>query len=185
MFFSYMSSIMNDEDGFLVGDHIEPSLEYAFSSHESIGLKYGQGEVCKSSEAISLIYTILLPMHSYTMNSIIASSSFEDGEALSITLAHLGLLFHLLGVDYNLLSKLMLQYPYDSLGVTYTQSLQVSFMHGIMFGSRFKSEEHHSLSYQCISVVLHGLNINHPIVIELVEHIPLLPKKNICPDILI
>ena len=44
---SSMSSITNDEDGFLVGDHSEPSLEDGFSSHESIGLKDGQGEVWK------------------------------------------------------------------------------------------------------------------------------------------
>ena len=47
MFFSSMSSIMNDEDGFLVGDHSEPSLEHGVFSNESIGLKYGQLEVRK------------------------------------------------------------------------------------------------------------------------------------------
>ena len=54
-FFSSMSSITNDEDGLLVGDHSEPSLEYGFSSHESIGSKDGQGEVWNSSEDISLL----------------------------------------------------------------------------------------------------------------------------------
>ena len=75
------------------------------------------------------------------MTSRIASSSFEDGEALSITMAHLGLLFHLLGADYNLLLKLMLQEPYDFLGVTYSQSLQVSFLHGTLVGSKLKLQE--------------------------------------------
>ena len=99
----------------------------------------------------------------------------------------LGLLFHLLGVDYNLLSKLMLQYPYDSLGVTYSQSLQVSFGHGTLVGLKFKSEEHPSLYYQCISVVLHGTRIHHAAVhiLDLVEHIPIIPKNKIPPYILI
>ena len=79
----------------------------------------------------------------------------------------------------------MLQDPYESLGVTNSQSPSVSFRHGILFGSRFKYEEHHLLSYQCISVVLHGLRIHHAIVPELVEYIPLLPKKKIPPDIFI
>ena len=92
---------------------------------------------------------------------------------------HLGILFHLLGDDYNLLSNLMLQDHYDSLGVTNSQELQVSFGHVILFGLRFNYEEHHSLSHQCISVVLHGLRIHHEVVLELVEHIPLLTKKNI------
>ena len=50
MSLSSMSSITNDEDGLLVGDQNEPSLEDEFSSHESICLKDGQGEVWKSSE---------------------------------------------------------------------------------------------------------------------------------------
>ena len=126
-------------------------------------------------------------MYSSTMTSRIASSSFEDGEALAITMAHLGLLFHLLGVDYNLISKLMLQEPYDSLGVTYYQALQVSFGNGTLVSSKFKSEEKPSLYYQCISVVLHGPRIHHVVVHipELVEHSPILPKKKIPPDILI
>ena len=33
MYLSSMSSITNDDDGFLVGDHSEPSLEDGFSSH--------------------------------------------------------------------------------------------------------------------------------------------------------
>ena len=45
MSFSSISSITNDEYGFLVGDHSEPSLEDGFSSHKSIGLKDGQREV--------------------------------------------------------------------------------------------------------------------------------------------
>ena len=113
MFFSSMYSIMNDEDGLLVCDHIESSLGYGFSSHESIGLKYYQGKVWNSSEDIPLLHPLLLLMYSYTMTSRIASSSFEDGEVLAITMAHLGLLFHLIGDYYNLLSKLMLQEPYD------------------------------------------------------------------------
>ena len=100
-------------------------------------------------------------------------------------MAHLGLLFHILTADYNLHSKLMLQDPYESLGVTYSQALQVSFGHDILFGLRFKSEENHSLSYQYISVVLHGLRIHHAVVPELVQHIPLLTKKKIPLDILI
>ena len=86
-------------------------------------------------------------MYSYTMTSRIVSSSFEDGEALAIKMVHLGLLFHLLGADYNLLSKLMRQDPYDSLGVTYSQALQVSFGDGTLVGSKFNSEEWPSLSY--------------------------------------
>ena len=43
MDFSSMSSITNDEEGLLVGDHSEPSLEDGFSSHESIISKFGQG----------------------------------------------------------------------------------------------------------------------------------------------
>ena len=126
-------------------------------------------------------------MYSYTMNKIIASSSFEDGEVLSITMAHLGLLFHLLGLDYNLLLNFMLQEPYDSFGITYSQPPSVSSGHDILFGSRIKSKGHHSLSYQCISVVLHGPRIHHAIVHipKLVEHIQLLHKKKIPPDILI
>ena len=46
-------------------------------------------------------------------------------------------------------------------------------------GSKFKYEEYYLLSHQCILVVLHGLRIHHATVLELVEHIPLLPKKNI------
>ena len=137
-----------------------------------------------SSEVFSLLHTIF-PMYSSTITSIFPSSSYEDGEAFAITMAHLGLLFHILAADYNLPSKLMLQYPYNSLGVTYSQEFSVSFRHGILFGSKFKSEEHHSLSHQCISIVLHGLRIHHATVTKLVEHIPLLPKKKIPLDIFI
>ena len=77
----------------------------------------------------------------------------------------------------------MLQDPYDSLGVTYCQAFSVSLRNGILLGSKFKSEEHHSFSHQCISAILHGLRIHHAVVPELVEHIPLLPKKKIPPDI--
>ena len=41
MSFSSISFVMNGEDVFLVDVHSEPSLEDGFSSHESIGLKYG------------------------------------------------------------------------------------------------------------------------------------------------
>ena len=75
MSFSSMSSITNDEDGFLVGDHSEPSLEYGFYSHESIGSK--DGEVWMSSEYLSLLHT-LFPMYSSTMTSIFHSISYED-----------------------------------------------------------------------------------------------------------
>ena len=137
-----------------------------------------------SSEDLSFLHTIF-PKYSSTITSRVPSNPYEYGEAFAITMAHLGLLFHLLGVDYNLHSKLMLQYPYDSIGVTYSPALQVSFRHDTLFGLRFKFEEHHFLCYQCISVVLHGLRIHHAVVPELVEHIPLLPKKNIPLDILI
>ena len=167
---------MNGEDVLLVDVHSEPSLEDGFSSHESIGLKYG--EVWMSSEDLSLLLTIF-SIYSSTITNRVPLSSYEDGEAFSITMAHL------LGADYNLPSKLMLQDPYDSLGVTYSQALQVSFGYGILFGLRFKYKENHSLSYQCISVVIHGLWIHHVIVPELVEHIPLLRKKKIPLDILI
>ena len=62
MSFSSMSSITNDEYGLIVGDHSDPFLEDIFYSHESIGSKYGQGEVWKSSEDLSLIHTLLLPI---------------------------------------------------------------------------------------------------------------------------
>ena len=141
-------------------------------------------------------------MYSSTITSRVPSSSYEDGEAFSITMTHLGLLFHILVADYNLHSKLMLQDPYDSLGVTYSQALTVSFKygilcgsnssHGILFGlnyspggSKFKSEEYHLLFHQCILVVLHGLRIHHAVVPELVEHIPLIPKKTIPLDFFI
>ena len=126
-------------------------------------------------------------MYSSTMTCRNPSSSSEDGEALAMTMAHLRLLFHLLGADYNLLSKLMLQELYDLLGVTYFQALQISFGHGTLVGSKFNSEEHHSLSYKCILVVLHDPRIHHATVHvpELVDHIPLLPKNNIPLDILI
>ena len=96
-------------------------------------------------------------------------------------MAHLELLFHLLGDDYNLLSNLMLQEPYDYLGVTYSQALRVFFGHGTLVGSKFNSEEQPLLSYQCISIFLHSPRIHHAAVHipELVEHIPLLPKKKI------
>ena len=127
-----------------------------------------------SSEYLSL-HHIIFSMYSSTITSRVSSSSYEYGESLAITMAHL------LGSDYNFHSNLMLQYPYDSLGVTNYQAPSVSFRHGILFGSRFKSKESHFLSYQCILVVLHGLRIHHATVLELVEHIPLLPKKNIPP----
>ena len=129
----------------------------------------------------------MLLIYSYMIPSTNFQSCTKDGEALAITMAHLGLLFHLLGFDYNLLLNLMLQEPYDLLGVTYSQALQVSFGHGTLVGSKFKSKDQPSLSYQCISVVLHGPRIHHVVVHnpKLVEHIPLLPKKKIPPDILI
>ena len=79
MFFYSMYSITNYEDGLLVGDHSEPSLEDGFSLHDIIGLKHGQGEVWKSSEYLSLLHTLFIPMYSSTMSSRIDSSSFEDG----------------------------------------------------------------------------------------------------------
>ena len=172
MFFSSMSFIANDEDEFVLGDHSDPSLEDVFSSHESIGSKNGD------------VFS--------TITSRVPSSSYEDGEDFSITMAHLGLLFHILTVDYNLHSKFMFQDPSDSLGVTYSQAFTVSlrhgmcgsnFSHGILFGSKFNYEEYHFLSHQCISIVLHSLRIHHTTVPELIEHIPLLPKKKIPPDI--
>ena len=139
-----MSSVTNGEDVLLVDVHSEPSLEDGFSSHESICSKYG--EVWMLREYLSLLHT-LFPMYSSTMTSIFPSSSYEDGESFSITMTHLGLLFHILVADYNLHLKLMIQYPYHSLGVTYSQVFLVSFRHGILFGSNFKFEEHHSLSF--------------------------------------
>ena len=175
-----MSSVMNGKDVSLVDVHSEPSLEDGFSSHESIGSK--DGEVWMSSEYIALLHTIF-PMYSSTITSRVCSSSYEDGESFCITMTHLGLLFRILAADYNLHSKLMLQIPYDSLGVTYSQAFLVSLKHGILLSLKFNSKEHHSLSYQCILVILHGLRIDHTSVPELVEHIPLLPKNNIPPDI--
>ena len=139
-----------------------------------------------SSEYLSFLHTIF-PKYSSTITSRVPSSSYEYGEAFSITMKHL------LGSDYNLISKLMLQYPYDSLGVTYSQAFLVSFRHGtlcgqnfshgILFVLKFKYEEYHFLSHQCILVVLHGLRIHHATVLEVVEHIPILPKKKIPRDI--
>ena len=91
-----MSYVMNGEYVFLVDVHSEPSLEDGFSSHESIGLK--DGEVWMSSEDLSLIHTIF-PMYSSTITNRVPSISYEDGEAFSITLAHSGQLFNLLGDD--------------------------------------------------------------------------------------
>ena len=144
-----------------------------------------------SIEYLSLLHTIF-PMYSSTVTNSVFSSSYEDGEAFAITIAHLGLLFHILVVDYNLHSKLILQDPYESLGVTYSQAFTISFRHCILCGSnyspggsKFKSKEYHFLSHQCNSVVLHGLRIHHAVVPELVENTPLLPKKKIPPDIFI
>ena len=104
-----MSSVTNGEDVLLVDVHSKPSLEDGFSSHESIGSK--NGEVWMSSEDLSLFHAIF-PNYSSTITSRVPSSSYEDGEAFSITMAHLGLLFHILAVDY------------DSLGVTYLKHFQ-------------------------------------------------------------
>ena len=90
--------------------------------------------------AFALFGSMLL-MYSYMIASTTFQSFTEDGEALAITIAHLGLLFYLLGADYNLILKLMLQKPYDSLGVTYSQANQVSFGHGTLFGLKFKFEK--------------------------------------------
>ena len=90
--------------------------------------------------AFSLLGSMLL-MHSYMIVSNDSHNCIDDGESLAITMAHLGLLFHLFGVYYNLLYNFMLQEPYDSLGVTYSQSLQVSFGHGTLVGSKFNFEE--------------------------------------------
>ena len=76
MSFSSMSSIMNGEDILLVDVHSEPSLEYGFSSHESIGSK--DGEVWMSKEDLSLFHT-LFPMYSSTVTSRVSSSLYEDG----------------------------------------------------------------------------------------------------------
>ena len=81
MSFFSMSSIMNGEDVLLVDVHSEPSLEDGFSSHESIGSKYG--DVWMSSEYLSLLHTNF-PMYSSTITSRVPSSSFEYGEAFSI-----------------------------------------------------------------------------------------------------
>ena len=135
-----MSSITNEEYILLVDVHSEPSLEDGLSSHESIDSK--DGEVWMSSEYLSLLHTIF-PIYPSTITSRVSSSSYEYGESFVVIMAHFGLLFHILAADYNLPSKLMLQDPYESLWVTYSQAIQVSFGHGILFGSRFKSEEHH------------------------------------------
>ena len=81
-----MSSVTNGKHVLLVDVHSEPSLEDGFSSNESIASKYG--EVWISSEDISLLHTIF-PMYSSTITSRVPSSSYEDGEAFSITMAHL------------------------------------------------------------------------------------------------
>ena len=96
---SSMSSVANGEDVLLVDVHSEPSLEDGFSSHESIGSK--DGEVWMSIEYLSLLQTIF-PMYSSAITSKVPSSSYEYGEALAITMAHL------LGADYTLISNLML-----------------------------------------------------------------------------
>ena len=106
---SPMSYITNGEDVLLFDVHSDPSLEDGFSSHESIGSK--DGEVSMSSEDLSLLHTIF-PKYPSTNTSRVPSSSYEDGESFSITMAHLGLLFHILAVDY------------DSLGVTYLKHFQ-------------------------------------------------------------
>ena len=103
-----MYSVNNGKDVLLVDVHSEPSLEDGFSSHESIGSK--DGEVWMSSEDLSLLHTSF-PIYSSTITSRVPSSSYEYGEDFSITMVHLGLFFHILVVDYNLHSKLMLQDP--------------------------------------------------------------------------
>jgi len=109
-----MSSVTNGKAVLLVDVHSEPSLEDGLSSHESFGSK--NGDV------------------SSTITSRVPSTSYEDGEAFAITMAHLGLFFHILATDYNLHSKLILQDSYDSLGVTDSQAIIVSFRHGILCG---------------------------------------------------
>ena len=99
-----MSFVTNGQYVFLVDVHSEPSLEDGFSSHESIGSKDGQGEVWESSESLSLLH-IFFPMYSSIVTSRVPSSSYEDGEAFSITMPHLGLLFHLFVLNLNLDSK--------------------------------------------------------------------------------
>ena len=96
-----------------------------------------------SSKDLSLIHT-LFPMYSSTMTSRVPSSSYEGGESFAITM------MHLLGAYYNLLSNLILRYPYESLGLTYSQALQLSFGNRILFGTMFKSEDNHSLAHQRI-----------------------------------
>ena len=76
---------MNKEDVLLVDVHSEPSLEDGFSSHESIGSKYG--EVWMSSEDISLVHT-LFRNYSSTMTSRVPASSYEVGEAFAMTMAN-------------------------------------------------------------------------------------------------
>ena len=98
--FSSMFSVTNGQDVLLVDVHSEPSLEDGFSSHESIGLK--NGHVWMSTEDLSLLH-IIFPMFSSTITCRVPSISYEDGESFAITMAHSGLLFHLLGADYNLL----------------------------------------------------------------------------------
>ena len=103
-----MSSVTNGEDVLLFDVHSESSLEDGFFSHESIGSKYG--EVWISSEYLSFLHNILT-IYSSTITSIVPSISYEYGESFAITMAQLGLLFHILAADYNLHSKLMLQDP--------------------------------------------------------------------------
>ena len=119
-----MSYVKNSEEVLLVDVHSEPSLEYGFSSHECIDSKYG--EVWMSIEDISFLH-IIFPMCSSTITSRVPSTSYEYGEAFSITMAHLGLLFHILAADYNLHSNLMLQDPYESPRFTYSESIYSLF----------------------------------------------------------
>ena len=84
--FSSMSSVMIREDVFLVDVHSEPSLEYGFSSHESIDSK--DGEFWMPSEDLSFLHTLFL-MYPSTMTSRVPSSSYEDREEFSITMGHL------------------------------------------------------------------------------------------------
>ena len=79
--FSSMSSITNGEEVLLVDAHSDPSLEDGFSSHESIGSKYGEDWM--SSEDIPLLH-IFFTMYSSTITSRVPSSSYEYGESFSI-----------------------------------------------------------------------------------------------------
>ena len=116
----------------------------------------------------------LLRMYSSMLTGPVWSRSTKDGEHISIGLENLGHLFHpILGSDMTFGLKF--------------QDHQVSFGPNFTFiGSKIKLNGNLLLLFfQIIVIALHGSKIYYVVVyvLDQVEHINFLPKKNIPPDI--